>query len=206
MQGYKDLFCPDKTGGVFFLNNIYPRHLILAIEGAIFTVIFVKLQGQTLSLQEIAILGQAATLCVFLVPALGHLRIPTLAKLSVLSELFALFLIGIYTFDIISTKGFLYTLTLDTVFKTLVYSNLSAVMSGYVQKKTNPDTAEHRSRGYQFVSALGGVIGSIIMVITATITDNIQVALYLLMSFTLIGTITVAYTNIKITEYCQKEQ
>lgn len=206
MQGYKDLLLPDKVGGTFFTRTMYPRYFILDIEYAIFAVIFIKLQGQTLSLQEIVILGQAATLCVFLVPALGHLRIPTLTLLSTLCELFALSLMGAYTFGLISTKVFLYTLTLDTVFKTLVYGNLSAVMSGYVQKKTNPDTAEYRSRGYQFVSALGAVTGSIIMVITATITDNIQAALSLLLCFTLVSTITVAYTNIKIKEYCQKEQ
>lgn len=205
MKNYVDLFTPNKIGGKFFLNSVYPRSFFAGLNGSVFGVIFVKLQSQVLTLQEIAILGQVLTLGVLFVPLLGMLRLRMLTMLTILTELIAVLIPVLFAVGVIDAKVFLYAFTLLEFCIIVVYSNLSSVFANFEQSKTKPETAEFRSRGKMVTSAVGGTIGTILVVILSGISENITHILYLLIAIGVIGNILFFVTNRRLVRFAEDD-
>lgn len=195
IRSYKDIFSPDKIGGAFFLKTVYSRSFFSSIYDAAFGVVFIKLQGLVLTVQEIAIIGQILSLAVFLTPLLGSLRLKALATLTIGSELFMFSIPLVYVLGLIDAKTFLYLFTASEVICILIYTNMTSVFQNYVQSKTKPETAEHRQRGKVVTAAGGGILGSILTVIVSGITDDITHILYLLLVLLAMTNITMIITN-----------
>ena len=201
MKGYKDIFTPELIGGKFFLKTIYLRAFFISLTTAIFGVVFIKLQGQVLSLQEIAILGQVLSTAVFFVPMLGRLRLKLLCLLGSLTEVVIFIVPLVYVLGLIESKTFLYLYTFVEIIAILVYDNLISVFQNYIQAKTRPNTAEHRQRGMRFVSAAGALCGSISVVILSGISDSLTHILYLLLIATGVCNVVIVVTNRKLLRY-----
>lgn len=205
MKSYIDLYTPEKIGGKFFLNSIYPRSFFAGLNCSVFGVIFVKLQSQVLSLQEIAILSQVLALGVLFIPLLSMLRLRALALLTIITELLAVLIPVLFVTDVIDTRGFLYTFTLLEFCIIVIYSNLTSVFSNYEQAKTKPETAEYRSRGKMVTQAVGGTIGTILVIYLSGLSNDITYVLYLLIVIAVLGNVLFFVTNRRLIRFSEDD-
>lgn len=204
IESYKRLFNPKYLGGKFFINTVYLRMVVFTFTISYFMVIFVKLQGQVMTIKEIAILSQLTALSSLFIPILGKFRIRLLLAITLAIEPLIIFPSLLLALDYISVRLFIYSTALLEFIFILVYSNVQSVIANYVQRYTPSNTAEYRNRGYMLVIALATLASSLVVILLDTLFNSIKVLLLGYVVLGIIQFITVYITNKRILVYCSR--